>query len=58
MVPKNDDWGVEEVDQSVSIHLHCEKMMLGGRKGSKNNDGGGGFLPMLHSDPPSGSKME
>ena len=35
VVPKNDDRGVEEVDRSVSIHLHCEKKMLGGRKGSK-----------------------
>ena len=33
--PKNDDRGVEVVDRSVSIHFHCEKMMLGGGRGPK-----------------------
>ena len=51
--PKNDDRGVEEFDRSVSIHLHCEKMMLGGGRGQKMMIGGG-CLPMLHSDPPPG----
>ena len=53
VVPKNNDRGMEEVDRSVSIHLHCEKNDARGEEGvQKNDDRGRGCLPMLHSDPP------